>query len=75
MVRSGSAEIALDYMNTALILEKKQRPPDPDHKGDDMVYIIRSQCLNKLGRAQEAIEDAEVALGNDRWVAEVTGGL
>ena len=41
MVRSGSAEIALDYMNTALILEKKQRPPDPDHKGDDMVYIIR----------------------------------
>ena len=38
-------------------------------------YIIRSQCLNKLGRAQEAIEDAEVALGNDRWVAEVTGGL
>ena len=41
VVRSGSAEIALDYMNTALILEKKQRPPDPDHKGDDMVYIIR----------------------------------
>ena len=38
-------------------------------------YITRSQCLNKLGRAQEAIEDAEVALGNDRWVAEVTGGL
>ena len=40
-----------------------------------MLYIIRSQCLNKLGRAQEAIEDAEVALGNDRWVAEVIGGL
>ena len=48
MVRSGSAEIALDYMNTALILEKKQRPPDPDHKGDDMVYIIRWRDMTTI---------------------------
>ena len=56
--RGGSAEIALEYMNNALKLE-------PD---DDMIYIIRSQCLIKLGRASEAIEDADIALKSDRSV-------
>ena len=48
-------------MNNALKLE-------PD---DDMIYIIRSQCLIKLGRTSEAIEDAEIALKSDRSVKKV----
>ena len=43
-------------MNNALRVEQE----------DDTIYIIRSQCLSKLGRAAEAIEDAEVALSSDR---------
>ena len=43
-------------MNNALNVEQE----------DDTIYIIRSQCFAKLGRAAEAIEDAEVALRSDR---------
>ena len=43
-------------MNNALRVEQE----------DDTIYIIRSQCFSKLGRAAEAIEDAEFALKNDR---------
>ena len=46
-------------MNNALRVEQE----------DDTLYIIRSQCLSKLGRAAEAIEDAEVALRNDRCLS------
>ena len=60
--RGGSAEIALEYMNAAMKLE-------PD---DDMNYIIRSQCLIKLGRVSEAINDAEIALKSDRFEENFT---
>ena len=67
-LRSGSAEVAIEYLNNAISL-------DPD---DEMPYIVRSQCLNRLGfnlarltttillirleRAKEAISDADKAL-------------
>ena len=46
-------------MNNALRVEQE----------DDTIYIIRSQCLSKLGRAAEAIQDAEVALSSDRCLS------
>ena len=55
-LRCGSADIALDYLNNALKLEQD----------DDMIYIMRAQCLVRLGRAEDAIKDAEVALKANR---------
>ena len=36
-LRSGSAEVAIEYLNRAISL-------DPD---DEMPYIVRSQCLTR----------------------------
>ena len=71
-LRSGSAEIALEYLNNALKLEQD----------DENIYIMRypedvtivqsltlprAQCLVKLGRPSQAIQDSEVALKANRY--------
>ena len=38
-------------------------------KEDETIYIIRSQCFAKLGRAAEAIEDADFVLSSDRCLS------
>ena len=51
-LRSGSAEVALTYFDSAISLQ-------PD---DELPFIYRAQCKIKLDRPQDAILDAEEAL-------------
>ena len=54
--------MALEYLNTAITLDFAEISP----------FIIRSQCFLRLGRTSDALEDAETALGMERWVVDVT---
>ena len=54
--RCGSAEVALTFLNTAVMMELDDISP----------FIIRSQCYLRLGRTEEALEDAEKAMEMDR---------
>ena len=63
--RCGTAEVALEYLNTAIVLESAEISP----------FIIRSQCFLRLGRTSDALKDAETALGMERWVLDVTSRL
>ena len=56
--RCGTAEVALEYLNTAIMLDFAEISPS----------IIRSQCFLRLGRTLEALKDAETAMDMERWV-------
>ena len=56
MFRCGSAEVALTFLNSAVMLELDDISP----------FIIRSQCYLRLARTEEALEDALKAMEMDR---------
>ena len=56
LFRCGSAEVALTFLNSAVMLELDDISP----------FIIRSQCYLRLARTEEALEDAEKAMEMDR---------
>ncbi|XP_023329597.1 uncharacterized protein LOC111702216, partial [Eurytemora carolleeae] len=51
-MRSGTAEKALHYFNKAIDMESE----------DEVPYIVRSECLRRLEKSDEAKLDAEIAL-------------
>ena len=51
-MKCGSAEVALGYLNRAVDLEAE----------DEVPLVVRSECLNKLDRPTEALEDASKAI-------------
>ena len=56
-MRSGSAENAIEYLDQAM-------KANPD---DETPFLIRSKCLNRLERPEEAIVDAEKALKINKY--------
>ena len=60
--RCGTAEVALEYLNTAIVLDSAEISP----------FIIRSQVFLRLGRTSDALKDAETAMTMERWVLGVT---
>ena len=54
--RCGTPEVALEYLNTAIMLDFAEISP----------FIIRSQCFLRLGRNSEALKDAETAMDMER---------
>ena len=57
--------MALEYLNTAIMLDFAEISP----------FIIRSQCLLRLGRNSEALKDAETAMEMERCVLVMVSGL
>ena len=51
-MKCGSAEVALTYLNRAVELEAE----------DEIPLVVRSECLNRLDRPHEALEDANRAM-------------
>ena len=51
-MKCGSAEVALTYLNRAVELEAE----------DELPLVVRSECLNRLDRLHEALEDANRAM-------------
>ena len=51
-MKCGSADVALGYLNRAVELEAE----------DEVPLVVRSECLNKLDRPTEALEDANNAI-------------
>ena len=64
-MKCGSAEVALTYLNRAVELEAE----------DEIPLVVRSECLNRLDRPQEALEDANRAmdLNPDNTRKEIMG--
>ena len=51
-MKCGSAEVALTYLNRAVELAAE----------DELPLVVRSECLNRLDRLHEALEDANRAM-------------
>ena len=51
-MKCGSAEVALTYLNRAVELEAE----------DELPLVVRSECLNRLDKPHEALEDANKAM-------------
>ena len=56
--RCGTAEVALEYLNNAILLDVTEISS----------FIIRSQCFLRLGRTMDALKDAETAMEMERFV-------
>ena len=51
-MKCGSAEVALNYLNRAVELEAE----------DELPLVVRSECLNRLDKPHQALEDANSAM-------------